>query len=47
MGWGAYRAQEWGQDTTLGDRRSNREVGGILSSLVHSEKSILQGGLED
>jgi hypothetical protein len=50
VGWNlgsVYRVQEWGQDTTLRDRCSNGEVGGIFISLVHPEEPILKVGLED
>jgi hypothetical protein len=42
-----YRVQEWGQGTTLRDRRSNGYVGGVFSSLLLPEKLILKVGLED
>ena len=50
MGWdvgSVYRVQKWGQDTTLGDRPSNGEIGGALSSLAHPEESVLQVGFQD
>ena len=33
------RVKKQGQDTTLNDRLSNGEVGGVISGLVHPEES--------
>ena len=44
LGWKIYTVKYWGKYTTLRDRRSNGELGGVIASLSRvGKKNSLEG----